>query len=107
MLDHETYLALEAKPSDWTCVPGFRLETVMYDLTHNVFLGTARDLIGSAIRRLLDAGWFGSLDDAQANMFATCSEHGILGIPWSGLCLGFGYTNGLDRVQSFTNPMCF
>ena len=77
-IDHEMYLALEQKPSDWTILPGWRLETMMFDFMHNVFLGTGRDLLASCIHCMLRNQWFQSLDDVQNDMFAKCRAHGSL-----------------------------
>ena len=77
-IDHDMYLALENKPSDWCCLPGWRLETTMFDFMHCVFLGTGRDLVASAIHCLLVNGWFPNLDEVQKDIFAKCSAHGCL-----------------------------
>ena len=76
-ISHEAYLALDTKISDWACIPGWRVETVMYDFMHNVYLGPARDLVASAVRCLLSADWFGSLDAVQNDMIQRCRENGF------------------------------
>ena len=47
----------------------------MYDFMHNVYLGTARDLVASAVRCLLSADWFESLDAVQTDMIQRCKEN--------------------------------
>lgn len=47
-------VSTNARPhSEWRVVPGWKLETVAYDWMHNVFVGTARDLVASTIRTLI------------------------------------------------------
>lgn len=86
-ISHEAYVALDTKISDWACIPGWRVETVMYDFMHNVYLGTARDLVASAVRSLLSADWFESLDAVQNDMIQRCKENGFfagtsIGLLW-------------------------
>ena len=76
-ISHEDYLTMDTKISDWACIEGWRHETVMYDFMHNVFLGTARDLVASAVHCLLAAGWFPDLDAVQNDMIQRCSENGF------------------------------
>lgn len=86
MLDHDTYLQMDHDCiSPWAAVGGWRLDNTSWDLMHNLFLGTGRDLVASAIRCMIDRNVFGHgeldniLDDVHKEMHATCSSHGCLG----------------------------
>ena len=90
MLDHDQRTAM-GELSDWSVVEGYRFETVGYDLMHNIFLGTAKDLVGSAImlliqRKVLDCA--AGLEDDQldralgnlhAELVQDCKSHGLFG----------------------------
>lgn len=86
-LSHEAYMALELVPSPWTAVPGFRLETIAWDLLHNVFLGTGRDLVASAIRVLIREGIYDHVGSSELDVIlsavheeirTTCKQNGFL-----------------------------
>ena len=56
-IDHQTYLHMDsANISPWSLIEGWEIETVSFDLLHNLFLGTARDIIGSGVRTLIHRG---------------------------------------------------
>lgn len=80
-------MALELVPSPWTAVPGFRLETIAWDLLHNVFLGTGRDLVASAIRVLIREGIYDHVGSSELDVIlsavheeirTTCKQNGFL-----------------------------
>ncbi|CAK9008792.1 unnamed protein product [Durusdinium trenchii] len=80
------YMALELVPSPWTAVPGFRLETIAWDLLHNVFLGTGRDLVASAIRVLIREGIYDHVGSSELDVIlsavheeirTTCKQNGF------------------------------
>ena len=84
-ITHQMYLNMDSNSlSPWISVPGWKLETVSWDLMHNLFLGTGRDLVASSIRALIDCGVFGDgelddiLDIIHLEMHRTCAEHGFL-----------------------------
>ena len=88
-VDHPTYLAMEsdATVSPWIAVEGFRVESVAYDWLHNVYLGTARDLIGSALRVLVKDGAYNHVQSenmdiilahVHGEMREVCNAHGFL-----------------------------
>ena len=53
LVTHDMYTAMPGRKSVWSVVPGWTLPTATYDLMHMVFLGTARDLVASALRTLI------------------------------------------------------
>lgn len=59
-INQETYLAIAPKISHWSQVPGWELETTVFDLMHNCFLGTSRDIIASSLRVMVEHGVFDS-----------------------------------------------
>ena len=74
--------------SDWNLMEGFRLETVGFDLMHNLFLGTGKDLVGSGLKLLIEQGIYDhvehihdDLDKALAiihnEMVRDCKNHGF------------------------------
>ena len=96
---HETYLAMEAIHSPWVAVAGFRLETVAWDILHNVYLGTGRDLVASCIKAFIREGCYDFvgtneldvvLSAVHREMHATCAQHGLPGRV-SGNVLLFGF----------------
>lgn len=58
-MDHATYMRTQPV-SEWSVLPGWSLHTCVYDVMHNLFLGTARDYIPSSVRVLLEKGYFDS-----------------------------------------------
>lgn len=59
---HEGYLELDkSNLTPWLCLPGFTVWSMSWDLLHNVFLGTGRDLVASGIRALVMQGCYDSL----------------------------------------------
>ena len=93
VLSHEDYLRLEAVPSPWVSVEGFRLGSVSWDLLHLIFLGHGRDLVASAIRVIIREGCYdyvcydyvGSnqldaiLSVVHKEIHDTCTKNGPLG----------------------------
>ena len=41
-IDHNTYLATANVLSPWRAVPGWTLESNVFDIMHNLFLGTGK-----------------------------------------------------------------
>ncbi|CAL1151780.1 unnamed protein product [Cladocopium goreaui] len=87
MLDHDQWMTL-GEHSDWNLVEGFRLESVGFDLMHNVFLGVGKDLVGSGLKLLIQQGAFdhveGVHDDLDKalgvihqEMVQDCKNHGL------------------------------
>lgn len=53
-IDHHGYLHLHKETlTPWLAVEGFTMDTMMWDLLHNIFLGTARDLVASGLHTLV------------------------------------------------------
>ena len=69
MIDHRQYLAMPGPHSVWRCVPGWKLETLAFDLMHNIYLGTGRDLVASAIRTLVRQGVYTHVSDNMETVF--------------------------------------
>lgn len=89
VLDHDMYLRLSPQSiSPWSAVEGWRLETVSWDLLHNVFLGVARDLVASSLKALVLLGCFDHYSNTRnedmilkcvtVEMRRTCKNHGLL-----------------------------
>ena len=85
-IDHSTYLAMGGALSPWRFVEGFQLETVCFDWLHNVYLGVARDLIGSAIWLFIRQGMYDhwnldNMDDLLGNIHmeivTNCKQYGF------------------------------
>lgn len=84
-IHHDGYLNLDASSlTPWLAMEGFKTETVSYDLLHNIFLGTARDLIASGLKTLIMQGCynFTGLTDldailsyVDAKIRKTCKDH--------------------------------
>lgn len=85
-IDHAEYLRTSSKLSPWCQVPGFKLETVSYDLLHVIYLGIAKDHISSMIKYLEIRGYHYSEGETsneflrRLNLDArrTCKEFGPL-----------------------------
>lgn len=77
VMDHGTYMATQCV-SEWSVIPGWHLHNCMYDVMHNLFLGTARDFIASSVRVLLEKGFFDKpgVERGSETMF----QHITLGI---------------------------
>ena len=59
ILSHEGYLHFDQfSLTPWLVVPGFKMETMTWDLLHNIYLGTARDLVGSGLKTLVMRGCY-------------------------------------------------
>jgi hypothetical protein len=76
-MDHATYMATETV-SEWSCVPGWHLHTCVFDIMHNLFLGTGKIYIASGIRVLIEKGFFDKpgIERGSDDMFAEIT-HGI------------------------------
>ncbi len=61
---HESYIATEPHVSPWSVVRGWALENTYRDLTHNVYLGIARDVVATCMVEFLEEGLLGP---GQAN----------------------------------------
>lgn len=58
-ISHEAYLYLDSDHlTPWLVVPGFRMETMSWDLLHNIYLGTGRDLVASGLKTLVMQGCY-------------------------------------------------
>ncbi len=86
-LDHQGYLDKESgNVSPYTSIEGFNVETVAYDLLHNVFLGCGRDLFASGLKLLISKGVWTHLGDdmdtilcgIRSEMHRTCASLGFL-----------------------------
>lgn len=87
-INHATYLATASQVSPWSAIPGWELESTVFDVMHNLFLGSGRDFLGSAIRLLLEHGAFDAygVERSSPAMFAqitleihdTYKRHGFL-----------------------------
>ena len=76
------------KISVWSCVPGWTIESCVYDWMHNVYLGHGRDLLGSTLKVLISKGVYqhlglNSVDEIlvhiQHEMAVDSSKLGFLG----------------------------
>ena len=61
-VDHEAYMKTAQVISPWSSIPGWHLWTCLHDLMHILYLGTARDLIGSLLVDFIDHNCLGSPD---------------------------------------------
>ena len=86
-LDHQGYLDHETgRHSPFLSVDGFRVETVVYDWLHNIFLGCGRDLFASGLKLLILEGvwgdhggnWDSILAGIHLEMHQWCAAHGSL-----------------------------
>ena len=58
-IHHDGYLELDRHSlSPWLDMPGFKIESMAYDLLHNIWLGTARDLFASGLKTLVMQGCY-------------------------------------------------
>lgn len=87
-ISHEQYLAMPGQISVWRSVPGWTLESCVFDWMHNVYLGHGRDLVGSTLKVLIEKSVYDHLRlesvDAilayiQEEMVTDCSRFGFLG----------------------------
>lgn len=71
-INHSTYMATH-HPSPWHEVAGWTLHSTVYDFMRNVYLGSAKIFIASAIRFLLEKGVFDSFgwERDSLNMFSS------------------------------------
>lgn len=62
-IDCNGYLHLDrSNLTPWLEVPGFTMWTMSWDLLHNLWLGTARDLVASGIKTLVMQGCYDYLE---------------------------------------------
>ena len=87
-ISQEQYLAMPGPISVWKSVPGWTLESCVYDWMHNVYLGHGRDLVGSTLKVLIEKSIYGhvrlgsvdaTLAYIQEEMVVDCSRFGLLG----------------------------
>ena len=89
VLSHQAYLHLDQfSLSPWRIVPGFKIETMTWDLLHNIYLGTARDLVGSGLKTLVMHGCYNNfgcdldmdslLSHVDAKIRKDCSSYKFL-----------------------------
>ena len=103
ILSHEGYLHFDQfSLTPWLVVPGFKMETMTWDLLHNIYLGTARDLVGSGLKTLVMRGCYDYLGEGldmdtilshvDAKIRRDCSRYKFLafGVQRQELCLKFG-----------------
>ncbi|CAE7785046.1 nipblb [Symbiodinium sp. CCMP2456] len=84
-LSHEQFLKFDNAPP-WSCVPGFRIETVSLDFMHNVYLGLGKDVVSSSLGMFLLAGVYDKygrtaeeqLQGVWEQMRSDCHRHGCL-----------------------------
>lgn len=91
VIDHKGYLSREhLSLTPWLSMPGFHLDTVSYDLLHNIYLGTGRDLFASGVKTLIERGVYDytglvEMDDIlchiQQRIHAKCKVHKSPGLP--------------------------
>lgn len=86
-LNHEAYVEKESGPlSPYMNIEGFKIESVVYDLMHNIFLGIGRDLFASGLKLLicknvwehLGEDWDTILAGIHLEMHQTCAAYGFL-----------------------------
>lgn len=122
MLDHDQWMTL-GEHSDWNLVEGFRLESVGFDLMHNVFLGVGKDLVGSGLKLLIQQGVFdhveGVHDDLDKalgvihrEMVQDCKNHGlsscmIKSFYFSKMIVGCSMFNPKFTVKSYASSTSF
>ena len=56
-IDHSAYMRTAKKISPWSCLPGWRVESVSWDFMHLVWLGVGRDTIPSTLKLLRQLGY--------------------------------------------------
>lgn len=87
-IDDATYRNTCITLSPYSCIPGWHLWSVVHDIMHVVFLGTAQDLLPSLLYDWLEAGMLGGgvgvSHDAMLKAFSvemnmTLKSHGMLG----------------------------
>ena len=86
-LNHEAYVEKESGPlSPYMNIEGFKIESVVYDIMHNIFLGIGRDLFASGLKLLicknvwehLGEDWDTILAGIHLEMHQTCAAYGFL-----------------------------
>jgi hypothetical protein len=120
MLDHDQWMTL-GEHSDWNLVEGFRLESVVFDLMHNVFLGVGKDLVGSGLKLIIQQGAFdhveGVHDDLEKalgvihqEMVQDCKNHGLSSCmikPFYFSKMIVGYSAQILLVKPYVSSTCF
>lgn len=92
-INHDGYVHLDSSSlTPWLSVPGFNMETMMWDLLHNLYLGTARDFVASALKTLIQHGCYNFLGETDmdtvlsyvdARIRKTCSKYKCLVSTWN------------------------
>lgn len=77
-VSHQDYIRMEHHVSAWATLPGWQLDTVMFDLMHNCYLGTACDFLAGGIRCLLACNSFDNLMEVHRDLVNVCHDHGWL-----------------------------
>lgn len=75
VMDNTTYMRTQ-QVSDWSCVPGWTLHSCVFDIMHNLYLGTGRDVVASCLRVLVERGAFDlfGLGRGSAEMFPQITQ---------------------------------
>ena len=94
-INHDGYVHLDSSSlTPWLSVAGFNMETMMWDVLHNLYLGTARDFIASALKTLVLHGCYNFLGETDmdtvlsyvdARIRKTCSKYKLLVLIWNPL----------------------
>ena len=78
-------------------MPGFKIESMAYDILHNIWLGTARDLFASGLKTLVQQGCYSFtgltefdsiLSYVDSKIRRTCKEHKPLAFEIGYFCFG-------------------
>lgn len=120
VLDHDTYVAMENPDtvSPFSLIEGFNVETVAYDFLHQIYLGTARDLIASGVRTLILRGAYDHLqsddldtilDVVQKEMHNDCASNGFHAITSTIVCSSCtqGFFQGFLQVRHVLDRLVF
>ena len=113
VIDHHTYLRLDETISPWACIEGFQIENVSFDILRNLFLGTARDLVASAISVLIRQHVYDHVEGnaesilgyIQREMARDCKSFGSLSSNsalFSCVCV-FGHWKGCPKPGFFAS----
>lgn len=88
MVTNDMYHNMPGVLSPWRHLPGWTLESTSFDFMHNLFLGTGRDLVASAIKVLIRQGIYSHVPATdmdsilaflQEEMICDCSKWGCFG----------------------------
>lgn len=88
MVTNDMYHNMPGVLSPWRHLPGWTLESTSFDFMRNLFLGTGRDLVASAIKVLIRQGIYSHVPATdmdsilaflQEEMICDCSKWGCFG----------------------------